>query len=711
MTLAQRITVTVKVQHKDPAHTAAELVAAFHSASAPLKRNMVQNILMNLALENGYSVGHPDSGLCLTIKATVPENTPVMVNKGTLVTIISEQGDEILTRSASSSTDTTHAIEPEKTPIATTSTITTTLPGLEKAFQALLEVVSYPLLYPHHLQALHIDCPKGVLLYGPPGVGKTYLVAMVAQYCRARMVTILGPEILGPYLGESEEKLRQKFIQAQRMVAEDPSTPVVVFIDELDALAPHRTGAEAQASRVVAQLLTLMDGIATDQGRVVVVAATNRPNAIDPALRRPGRFDREIGVDVPGPEARARILRSLTRGMPLALIDQEVEQLAKMTNGFVGADLEALCRESALHAVYRMTSTARTMMEGEGTMPPQQRQQQQDAVKVTMQDFQRAFRNSSPSLQRGYGVMVEPVQWSDIGGLASVKQQLQQAVEWPMLYKDTFQRLGLRAPRGILLYGPPGCSKTTLVKAIATTSGASFLSVNGAALYSSYVGESEKIIRQTFHQARLAAPSIIFLDELDTMVGKRQLSAGGGGGGSSGGDSVQERVLSTMLNEMDGVEQASGVLVVGATNRQDLIDKALLRPGRFDRVVYVPPPDVEARLQILRIYTRGIPLANDVDLEGLARRTELYTGADLQNVCREAAMLALRQRVFLKTVVPEVATGVTAASAPAGSTAAQDPGTLTVVDDDDFEQALRVVKPSLTKTLLAEYSSSGTRAF
>ncbi|KAF9973558.1 hypothetical protein BGZ73_003196 [Actinomortierella ambigua] len=689
MALAQRVTITVQVQHKEAAHTAAELVTAFHSASAPLKRSIVQNILMNLAIEKGYSVGHPDSGLCLTVMSAIPENTPVVVNKGTLVSIISPQGDEILTKDASTST-----IEPAPAPV------TTTLPGLEKAFQALLEVVSYPLLYPHYLQALHIDCPKGVLLYGPPGVGKTYLVATVAQYCRARMVTILGPEILGPYLGESEEKLRQKFLQAQRMVVEDPSTPVLIFIDELDALTPHRADAEAQASRVVAQLLTLMDGIVTDKekgGRVVVVAATNRPNAIDPALRRPGRFDREVGVDVPGPDARARILRSLTKEMPLAVTDEEMEQLAKMTNGFVGADLEALCRESALHAVYRMTQATTTYGAKEGA---ESRSPPHNAVKVTMQDFQRAFRNSSPSLQRGYGVMMEPVQWSDIGGLASVKQQLQQAVEWPMLYKDTFQRLGLRAPRGILLYGPPGCSKTTLVKAIATTSGASFLSVNGAALYSSFVGESEKIIRQTFHQARLAAPSIIFLDELDTMVGKRQLSSGGSG---SGGESVQERVLSTMLNEMDGVEQASGVLVVGATNRQDLIDKALLRPGRFDRVVYVPPPDLEARIQILKIYTRGIPLASDVDLESLAQRTELYTGADLQNVCREAAMLALRQRVFLKA--GPNATALTGTPAQPGEPP------LTVVEDDDFEQALRVVKPSLTKALLAEYSSSGTRAF
>ncbi|KAG0230109.1 hypothetical protein BGW41_002607 [Actinomortierella wolfii] len=665
--LAQRITATVQVQHKDPAHTAAELISAFQGASAPLKRNIV---------------------------STTPEDVPVLVNKGTIVSIVSEQGNEILTGTESQpSTTSTTSIPGNTTP--------TTLPGLEKAFQALLEVVSYPLLYPHYIQALNIECPKGVLLYGPPGVGKTYLVATVAQYCRARMITIYGPEIFGPYVGESEEKLRQKFEQAQRMVTEDAATPVVVFIDELDALTPHRADAAGHESRVVAQLLTLMDGLA-HRGRVVVVAATNRPNSIDPALRRPGRFDREVGVDVPGEEARERIMRSLTRDMPLALSDQEIKQLARMTNGFVGADLEALCRESALNAVYRTLEQTNTHSgDDNSSISPHQQQ----PLKVTMQDFKKAFSHSSPSLQRGYGVMVEPVHWSDIGGLESVKQQLRQAVEWPILYRDTFKRLGLRAPRGILLYGPPGCSKTTLVKAIATTSGASFLSVNGAALYSSYMGDSEKILRQTFHQARLAAPSIIFLDELDTIVGKRNLSSSGGsggGGGGSGGDSVQERVLSTMLNEMDGIDNAgAGVLVVGATNRQDLIDKALLRPGRFDRVVYVPPPDVEARLQILKIYTRDIPLATNVDLEALARETELYTGADLQNLCREAAMLALRQRVLL--------------AASAGETQQQqqqqqEPRT-TVVEEEDFEQALRVVKPSLTKALLTEYSNSGTRAF
>jgi len=487
--------------------------------------------------------------------------------KGTLITIVQEEQADQDTIAPSTSVQ-----EARETNLARNLNV---LPGLEGPIKALLEVVSYPLLYPDLIARLNIECPKGILLHGPPGVGKTLLVSTVAHICHAQMVTIFGPEIFGPYVGESEEKLRLKFDHASRIALADPKRPVMIFIDELDAITPHRSDAQAHESRVVAQLLTLMDGVVS-RGRVVVIAATNRPNSIDPALRRPGRFDREIRIDVPGEVDRRRIIESLIKDMPHTLCEEELSGLARMTNGFVGADLEALCRESALGAVHRSISGAgrddSTTANG-------------SAVSVTMSDFKRAFSTHAPSLQRGYAVAVEPVQWSDIGGLEPVKMQLRQAVEWPVLYKETFSRLGLKAPRGILLYGPPGCSKTTLVKAIATNSGSSFLSVNGAALYSSYVGDSEKTIRETFHQARLSAPSIIFFDEIDTIVGKRNFSSGNSG--SSGGDSVQERVLSTMLNEMDGIENATGVLIVAATNRVDLIDKALLRPGRFDRVVYV----------------------------------------------------------------------------------------------------------------------------
>ncbi|KAG0006008.1 hypothetical protein BGZ79_010656 [Entomortierella chlamydospora] len=676
---AQRLQVTVSRIHKD-----GQLISegtAYDEATDLMKRNMVYNILENLVLEEGFSVSNEHSGLLIKIKSTSPPTGPFLVVNGSMVTIKEEQQKSTTSTKASSSEPATNS--QNATDLSLNLKI---LPGLEGPIKALLEVVSYPLLYPDLIARLNIECPKGILLHGPPGVGKTLLVSTVAHICRAQMVSIYGPEIFGPYVGESEEKLRQKFDQASRIALADPKRPVMIFIDELDALTPHRSDSQAHESRVVAQLLTLMDGVVS-RGRVVVIAATNRPNSIDPALRRPGRFDREIRMDVPGEKDRRKIIESLIKDMPHTLTDEELAMLARMTNGFVGADLEALCRESALGAVHRnIESASSSGLDMAETL-------RKTSVSVAMADFKRAFSTNAPSLQRGYSVVVDPVQWSDIGGLESVKTQLRQAVEWPVLYKDTFSRLGLKAPRGILLYGPPGCSKTTLVKAIATNSGSSFLSVNGAALYSSFVGDSEKTIRETFHQARLTAPSIIFFDEIDTIVGKRNFSAGGGDG-ESGGDSVQERVLSTMLNEMDGVENAAGVLIVAATNRVDLIDKALLRPGRFDRVVYVPPPDLEARRQILSIYTRDIPLADDVDLDAMAQTTEMYTGADLQNVCREAALIALRTRIL--------GAGVNTTD----TIPQKEP-----VNAGDFKQSLAAVKPSLTAAMLLEYSSTGKTAF
>ncbi|KAG0039433.1 hypothetical protein BGZ82_008288 [Podila clonocystis] len=666
------VDVIVKQIVRDP--LIGQEATAYDTASDLMRRNIIHNILENLVLDKDCIITNEHAGLLIKIVKCISGGAPSMVAKGTMINIVRDPQE--ITKSEASGTKESRF--DNKTISGNSINI---LPGLEGPIKALLEVVSYPLLFPEHIQQLNIECPKGILLHGPPGVGKTLLVSTVAHICKAIMVIIYGPEIFGPYVGESEEKLRQKFDQASRIATADSKTPVIVFIDELDALTPHRNDAQAHESRVVAQLLTLMDGVAS-RGRVVVVAATNRPNSIDPALRRPGRFDREIRMEVPREEDRAKIINGLIKDMPHTLSSEELGMLARMTNGFVGADLEALCRESALKAVHR--NVASLMEDSSGSVSPAE-------VKVTMADFKRAFSTNAPSLQRGYGVVVEPVRWTDIGGLESVKTQLRQAVEWPVLYKDTFVRLGLKAPRGILLYGPPGCSKTTLVKAIATNSGASFLSVNGAALYSSFVGDSEKTIRETFHQARLSAPSIIFFDEIDTIVGKRNFSAGGSG---SGGDSVQERVLSTMLNEMDGVENAAGVLIVAATNRVDLIDKALLRPGRFDRVVYVPPPDVEARRQILDIYTRDIPLSEDVDLDSIAQTTNMYTGADLQNVCREAALIALRTRVLGD------------AAKTRDSDKFREP-----VTAQDFTQSLSSVKASLTHAMLLEYSGTGTRAF
>ncbi|RGB28941.1 P-loop containing nucleoside triphosphate hydrolase protein, partial [Rhizophagus diaphanus] len=465
---------------------------------------------------------------------------------------------------------------------------TRNVPGLEKAFETLFEVVVYPLLYPNLIQKLKIECPKGVLLYGPSGVGKTYLVSTIAKACNAKMISIHGPDIFGSYVGESEARLRNKFSQAKKMISEEDD-PIILFIDELDAIAAHREEARSHESHVVAQLLTLMDGIES-RGRLIVIAATNRPNVIDPALRRPGRFDREVGVDVPNEKARQRILRFQTSQMPLEN-GVDIGFLASITNGYVGAELATLCCEAAMNAVNRrISNTSRDKFK-------------KSTFNITMDDFMVAMSHVSPSIKHNYQVNFEEKNWDDIGGLDTVKKQLKQAIEWPLQYNKTFKKLGLKPPKGILLYGPPGCSKTTLVKVIASVSGAMFLSVNGAQLYSPYVGDSEKT-------TRASNPSIIFFDEIDAIIGKRSLEEG-----NRNGYSVQECVLSMLLNEMDGIEIATSILVV-----VNMLDAALLRPGRFDRLIYVPPPDFKSRKQILKIHTSNMPLNEDVDLDFIVKQ-------------------------------------------------------------------------------------------
>ncbi|KAI9355174.1 P-loop containing nucleoside triphosphate hydrolase protein [Pilaira anomala] len=496
--------------------------------------------------------------------------------------------------------------------------------SLQKAYEALFEVVCFPFLYKDWIEKLNIECPKGVLLYGPPGVGKTFLVSSIAKRCNAKLFIIQGPEIFGPFIGESEEKLRAKFTEAREYAIRE-NVPVILFIDEIDALTPRRDNSQSHENRMVAQLLTLMDGVKS-RGRLIIVGATNRPNSIDPALRRPGRFDREISMDPPNAEDRYALFEAQLNKMPLDdAVD--IETLSTMTNGYVAADINAMCREAAMNAIQRASK------------------HHDSEVVVNISDFKSAFATVGPSMQRGFQVQVEKMNWDDVGGLEDVKKRLKQAVEWPLLYKDSFKKLGLKPPRGILLYGPPGCSKTTLVKVIASSANVAFLSINGAQLYSPFVGDSEKIVRTTFQKARASAPSIIFLDETEAIVGKRNM-----GNGGSSGDSVQERVLSTLLNEMDGVESAESVLVVGATNRPDMLDAALMRPGRFDQVVYVPPPDEYSRFEILKIHTKHMPLASDVDLMDIAARTNYYTGADLQNICRESAMEALRSNKLASDV-------------------------------------------------------------
>ncbi|MEM3930090.1 MAG: CDC48 family AAA ATPase [Candidatus Korarchaeum sp.] len=495
--------------------------------------------------------------------------------------------------------------------------------GLREEIQRIREMVELPLRHPELFRHLGIDPPKGVLLFGPPGTGKTLLAKAVANESNAHFISISGPEIMSKYYGESEKRLREIFEEAEK------NAPSIIFMDEIDAIAPKREEVTGEVERrVVAQLLALMDGL-KGRGEVIVIGATNRPEAIDPALRRPGRFDREIEIGVPDREGRKEILLIHTRNMPLA-DDVDLDKLADITHGFVGADLAALVREAAMRALRRLMKEV-NLLESE-KLPPEV----MEKLKVTMNDFMEAFKDITPSALREVVIQVPNVRWEDIGGLESVKEELKMAVEWPLKYPELFEASGARQPKGVLLFGPPGTGKTLLAKAVANESEANFISVKGPEIMSKWVGESEKAVRMIFRRARQAAPAIIFIDEIDSIAPVRGYSSDSG---------VSERVVSQMLTEMDGLEELRRVVVIAATNRPDLVDPALLRPGRFDRLIYVPPPDKEARLQILRIHTKGKPLAPDVDLEELAARTEGYTGADLANLVNLATLMALREHI------------------------------------------------------------------
>ena len=524
--------------------------------------------------------------------------------------------------------------------------------GLHEAIQRIREMVELPLRHPEVFRRLGIDPPKGVLLYGPPGCGKTLLARAVANESEANFYAINGPEIMSKFYGESEARLRNIFMEAEK------NAPSIIFIDEIDAIAPKRSEVTGEVERrVVAQLLALMDGL-KGRGNVIVIAATNRPEALDPALRRPGRFDREIEIGIPDKQGRFEILQIHTRGMPLA-DDVDLKKLAEITHGYTGADLAALCREAAMKALRRYLPK----IDLEEKRIPHEVLEQ---MVVTMQDFMNAYKEITPTAMREVYIETPTVHWDDIGGLEEVKQQLKEAVEWPLKYPGAFKRMGIRPPRGILLYGPPGCGKTLLARAVATESEANFIAIKGPEIYSKWVGESEKAIREVFRKGRMAAPSIIFFDEFDAIVPRRGMGIG---------DSmVTERVISQLLTEMDGLVALENVVVIGATNRPDIIDPAVLRPGRMDRVIYVPPPDEEARLEILKIHTRNMPLAEDVDLKEIAKRTEGYSGADLETVCREAAMNALRKDINAKKVTRE-----------------------------DFEKALEKIGPSLTPEMVKWY--------
>ncbi|XP_042639617.1 spermatogenesis-associated protein 5-like protein 1 [Orycteropus afer afer] len=553
------------------------------------------------------------------------------------------------------------------------------LGGLSEAAASLRELLCLPLRYPRALAALGLAVPRGVLLAGPPGVGKTQLVRAVAQEAGAELLAVSAPALQGARPGETEENVRRIFQRAQELASRRPS---LLFLDEVDALCPRRGGPHrAPESRVVAQVLTLLDVINGDR-EVVVVGATNRPDALDPALRRPGRFDREVVIGSPTLKQREAILQVITSKMPVSsLVD--LGRLAEMSVGYVGADLTALCREAALHAMLRSDKN-------------------QDNSMIDETDFLEAFKKIQPSSFRSViGLMdIKPIGWEQIGGLDDVKLKLKQSVEWPLKFPREFVRMGLTQPKGVLLYGPPGCAKTTLVRALATSCHCSFVSVSGADLFSPFVGDSEKILSQVFRQARANTPAIVFLDEIDSILGSRSVS--------KTGCNVQERVLSVLLNELDGVglktierrgskliqqgkykelkknEEVEfqevfnqNVMIIAATNRPDALDDALLRPGRLDKIIYIPPPDQKGRLSILEVCTKNMPVGPDVSLENLAAETCFFSGADLRNLCTEAALLALQENGLEATTVKQ----------------------------EHFLRSLKTVKPSLSHKDLTLYEN------
>ena len=527
--------------------------------------------------------------------------------------------------------------------------------GLKGELKRVREMIELPLRHPEVFDRLGIEPPKGVLLHGPPGTGKTLIARAVAGESGANFFDIAGPEVMSKFYGESEANLRKKFEEAEQ------NAPSILFIDELDSLAPKREEVTGEVERrMVAQLSTLMDGLKT-RGKVIVIGATNRPGALDPALRRPGRFDREIEIGVPDRDGRKEILQIHTRGMPLTK-DVDLNHFANVTHGFVGADLESLAKEAAMHALSRILSEIK--LEEKKAIPPEVLEK----LQVTKDDFDNGLRMVEPSAMREVLVEVPNVHWDDVGGLDQAKQELIEAVEWPLKYPDAFKRVGIEPPHGILLYGPPGTGKTMLARAVATESEANFISIKGPELLSKWVGESEKGVRETFRKARMVAPAIIFFDEIDALVPRR---------GSGFGDShTTERVISQMLTELDGLEKLENVVVIGATNRPVLVDPALLRPGRFDRLVLVPAPDEKARLEILKIHTKNMPLAKDVDLKLLAKETRGYSGSDIAALCREAAMLVLRKDIKGKEVRIQ-----------------------------HFREATKEIRPSLAPETIKEYES------
>ena len=499
--------------------------------------------------------------------------------------------------------------------------------GLKEEVKKVREMIEIPLKRPELFEKLGIAPPKGVLMHGPPGTVKTLLAKAVASESDAHFIAINGPEIMSKYVGGSEENLREYFEEAEE------NSPSIIFIDELDAIAPKREETNGEVERrTVAQLLTLMDGLKS-RGQVVVIGATNRPDSLDPALRRPGRFDREIEIGVPDSEERKEVLEIHTRNMPLSE-DVDLDKIANTTHGFVGADLESLCKEAAMRVVRRILPE----IQNDEEIP----KEVMEKIVVTGDDFKNAQKEIQPSALREVLVQIPDIKWDDIGGLEDVKQELKEAVEWPLKHPETFQRLGIRPPKGTLLYGIPGTGKTLLAKAVASESEANFISVKGPELLSKWVGESEKGVREVFRKAKQAAPTVIFFDEIDAIASTRS--------GNDTDSGVTKRVVNQLLTEMDGLEELEDVAIIAATNRPDILDAGLMRPGRFDRHIQVGEPDEETRLAIFKVHTKDMPLAKDVDLKKLAKNTEGYVGADIESVCREAAMLTLRKDLDAKEI-------------------------------------------------------------
>ncbi len=525
--------------------------------------------------------------------------------------------------------------------------------GLSDEIQRLREMIELPMKHPEVFERLGIEPPKGVLMYGPPGTGKTLIARAVSNESGANFFSIAGPEIMSKYYGESEQRLREIFEQANK------EAPSIIFIDELDSIAPKREEVTGEVERrVVAQLLTMMDGL-EKRGQVVVIGATNRIDAIDPALRRPGRFDREIEIGVPDRLERIEIFQIHTRGMPLS-DDVKIEYISDRTHGFVGADISALAKEAAMKALRRYLPQIKV----EEAVP----RELLESMQVTANDFEEALKEVEPSAMREVMVEIPRVTWGDIGGLDDAKQEIQEAVEWPLNFPQKFEKMSIRPPKGILLYGPPGTGKTLLAKAVATESSANFISVRGPQLLSKWVGESEKAIREIFKKARQVAPSIIFLDELDAIAPIR---------GTEFGSKTSERVINQLLTELDGVEVLKNVVVIAATNRPEIIDPALIRSGRFDRLVFIGPPSKEGRMAIFNIHLKNLKeghMSDDVNIEELADLTDNYVGSDIESLCREAVMLALRENFDVEKV-----------------------------EMKHFKDALKKVRPALAEDMLEYY--------